>query len=139
MRFWDSSAIVPLLVEEDRSADALRLLREDQQILASTLTPVEVSSALWRRRHAGELPAAAHAEAERIFAEISRHWREIAHTPRIVELALNVLSRHPLRSMDAMQLGAAMFASGTGPRVPIVAFDRRFAEAARAEGFPVLA
>lgn len=39
MRFWDSSAIVPLLVEEERTLDARRLLSEDQSILASHLTP----------------------------------------------------------------------------------------------------
>jgi len=138
MRFWDSSAIIPLLIEEGRSADARRILREDQEILASALTPVEVSSALWRRRHAGELTAAAHQEAEQGFAQLSRRWREIAHSQRITDLAFGVLSRHPLRSMDALQLAAAMFASGTTAKIPIVAFDRRLAAAARAEGFPIL-
>jgi predicted nucleic acid-binding protein len=138
MKFWDSSAIVPLLVEEDRTADARRLLSEDQSILASQLTPVEVSSALWRKRHANELTSAAHEEAERMFAEISRRWREISHAPEMVAQALDLLSRHPLRSMDALQLAAAMFASGTTARIPIVTFDRRFAAAARAEGFAIL-
>lgn len=138
MRFWDSSAIVPLLVAEEPTADARRLLSEDQSILASHLTPVEVSSALWRRRHADELTSDGHEEAEQIFAEISRRWREIAHAPEIVTLALDLLSRHSLRSMDALQLAAALFASGTTARLTIVTFDRRFAAAARAEGFAIL-
>jgi predicted nucleic acid-binding protein len=55
MRFWDSSAIVPLLVHERSSPRMHALLSEDPAIAAAFITPIEVDSALWRKRHAGFL------------------------------------------------------------------------------------
>lgn len=135
MRFWDSSALVALLIEESRSADALRALTDDEFILTSALTPVEIASALWRRRHRGELTIAAHDEAERRFAQLSRKWREISCSPEVVRVARGIVSRHQIRSLDALQLAAAQFAGG-----PIfVTFDQSLASVARGEGLDVIA
>jgi hypothetical protein len=51
-----------------------RLLMRDSHILASHLTPVEITSALWRRRHHEGLDAYAHHQADAAFAEITRRW-----------------------------------------------------------------
>ena len=48
MRFWDSSAIVPLLVDEPAGALALDLLQEDPLVVAWWATPVECVSAIAR-------------------------------------------------------------------------------------------
>jgi predicted nucleic acid-binding protein len=138
MRFWDSSALIPLLLQEDRSSDAALLIRQDSTILTSALTPVEIASALWRRRHAGQLDAAVHDDVERAFAELTRRWRAVAVTQEIVRLALGVLSRHPLRSMDALQLAAALFVSGRTEGLEMVTFDTRLGRAARNEGLIVI-
>jgi predicted nucleic acid-binding protein len=46
---------------------------------------------------------------------------------------------HPLRAADALQLGAALFAADGDPQsLELVTLDRRLADAARREGFPVL-
>jgi predicted nucleic acid-binding protein len=74
---------------------------------------------------------------ERAFAELSRRWREVAVTQEIVRLALGVLSRHPLRSMDALQLAAALFVSGRTEGLEMVTFDTRLGRAARDEGLTV--
>src|SRR3972149_3377778 len=57
VRFWDSSALIPLVVAERGTALAERLLRDDPAVVVWTLTRVELLSALARRRRAG--PAAA--------------------------------------------------------------------------------
>ena len=49
MRFWDSSALVPLLVFEKESELCAEAYRIDREILIWTLTKVEVFSALCRR------------------------------------------------------------------------------------------
>ena len=57
MRFWDTSALSPLVVAERGTALAERLLRDDPAVVVWTLTRVELLSALARRRR--EEPAAA--------------------------------------------------------------------------------
>jgi len=48
VRFWDNSAVVPLLLQQERSSHAAAWLSGDEAMLVWTLTPVEVMSALRR-------------------------------------------------------------------------------------------
>ena len=138
MRFWDSSAIIPLLLVEERSADARALLRADDIIVAAAITPVEIVAALWRRRHRNLLDAEAHTRADDRFAAISAEWIEVEDLRAVVSAACDVLSRHELRAADATQLGAAITAARGLPALDFVTFDVKLAAAARAEGFYVL-
>jgi predicted nucleic acid-binding protein len=139
MRFWDSSALVPLLVHEPRSDVVRMLIDSDSHIVASLLTPLEIVGALWRRRRSGELTAAEHTDADTAFAEISRVWSDVEEIQSVREIALDVLSRHPLRSSDAFQLASAIVAAEHKPSsLPFVTLDYDLASAARTEGFPVL-
>ena len=49
MRYWDSSALVPLLVEEPGSATLRLLMREDDHIATWSWSRTEVISAIERR------------------------------------------------------------------------------------------
>ena len=142
MRFWDSSALVPLLIREPSSQSMRALLHDDGEVIASFITVVEVSSAVWRRLHNGELDAAEHAEAEKRFAALSNNWWETNEVRRIIEVALDLLRRHPLRAADALQLASAIDIVATGRKkpssLPFVTLDTDLASAARAVGFPVL-
>ena len=55
MRFWDASAVVPLLVREPSTDALLELLREDDQIMVWWGTRVECVGALVRRFRPGGL------------------------------------------------------------------------------------
>ena len=138
MRFWDSSALVPLVLIEARSADVARLLLEDGDIVSADIAPIEVTSALWRRKHRNELTVAEIHDAERLFARISRSWRPIGQSNNVVDHSLFLLSRHHLRTLDAIQLATALVLVGNDRSLPIVTLDQRLSAAARAEGFPVL-
>jgi predicted nucleic acid-binding protein len=138
LRFWDSSAIVPLLVAESGSEAMRRLHAEDPEVVAAAITPLEVASALWRRRHRGELTLDAHQHAEHGFAILSRAWREVLYLPELTETARDLLSRHPMRSLDALQLASAIAAAGNVRDLVFVTLDDRLAAVAQAEGFPVL-
>ena len=139
MRFWDSSAIVPLLVFEEQTPWAQKLLREDPVGIVWALSPVEVHSALVRRRTDGSLDAPGFLEARKranlFFAAMS----PIVVLEQVVMRALRVLDLHPLRAADALQLAAALIVSRERPQdLPFVTLDTRLAQAAEREGFPLL-
>src|SRR2546426_11396245 len=48
VRFWDSSAVVPLLIHQERSSRVASWVSGDNAMVVWTLTPVEVVSALRR-------------------------------------------------------------------------------------------
>jgi predicted nucleic acid-binding protein len=139
MRFWDSSALIPLLIREAESEQMRGLLAADTEIIVSVITSIEVQSALWRRRHHGELAADQHAIAESTFATLSASWSEIDDIFAARQLALDLIARHVLRAADALQLAAALIACAADPAtLSFVTLDRNLALAARAEGFTAL-
>ena len=52
--------------------------------------------------------------------------------------ALEMVTRHQLRTGDAIQLACAVMAREREPNLPFVTLDDELAAAARAEGFTVL-
>ena len=138
MRFWDTSALIPLMIEEAQSERMRLLLEEDRSIAIAAITPLEIASVLWRRRHAGLLRLDEHHAAEATFAELSARWNEITPTALILRKALDVVTRHPLRTLDAIQLAAAIVLSAEPACLTMVTLDKDLADAASAEGFEVL-
>jgi hypothetical protein len=139
LRFWDSSAVVPLVVRQTGSPLAERWLREDADAVTWTLTRVEVVSALQRLVRGGGLAERAAARAEAVAAELLRHTHVVADVERVKELACRALRIHPLRAADALQLGAALaWADGAPSGLVLHTFDGRLALAAEREGFRVI-
>jgi hypothetical protein len=137
MRFWDSSAVVPLLLEQPLSTRARALLEEDADVVAWWGTPVECASAVARLRREGHLGASEGATALRILERLRRSWYEVLPGDQVRAQALRILRLHPLRSADALQLGAALEWSGTPASGTLVTFDERLATSAELEGFRI--
>ncbi len=139
MRFWDSSAIVPLVCREAASATARGWLREDRVVLVWAFTPTEVISALTRRRRGGALDARPFAEAKRRLRLLEEAWSQVVQYEAVQARARRLLESHALRAADALQLSAALVAVEDRPqRTALVTFDARLATAAEKEGFTVL-
>ncbi len=139
MRFWDTSALVPLFVAERETARAERWLREDAEVIVWTLTRVELLSALARRRRR-EPGAARRLEAARreVLAACER-WSEVTAVDLVRRRAERLVESHPLRAADALQLGAALAAAEDHPEaLDFVTLDGQQALAAEREGFRVL-
>jgi predicted nucleic acid-binding protein len=139
MLFWDSSALFPLVVRELHTSRASAIFMSDRRILASFITPIELSSAIWRRRHHKSLTAEQGLRADHDFAALSYSWISVGDTDDVIATAISVVSRHALRTGDALQLAAAVVARDEVGEFDFVTFDRRLAVAARAEGFSVVA
>ena len=81
MRFWDSSALVPLLVDEQGSAGRLQELKADPVVLIWWGTPVECESALQRRLREGALDAEGARLARENLIRLAAAWRGAAREP----------------------------------------------------------
>lgn len=139
MRFWDSSAIVPLLFEEARREELLKALDRDPVILAWWGTAVECVSAISRREREGALTLASARIATDRLKALGTEWNELLPSDTVRTTAQRLLRVHPLRAADSLQLAAAIVgAEGDPARLPFVCLDERLAEAATREGFVVV-
>jgi hypothetical protein len=138
MRFWDTSAVVPLLVDQPASDRAAAWVREDGGIALWTLTPVEVTSALRRLVRESALEEQTAHVAEGRMDELLRACQVIIDLEPVKTLATRLLRLHPLRTFDALQLGAALHWAEAHPKGRLLhTLDGRLALAARREGFTV--
>ena len=138
MRYWDSSALVSLFVDEEETPRRQSLLREDRQVVTWWGSSVECASALQRLHRQGELDAAGLVQAGERFETLAKTWFEIEPSDRLRRRALRLLRVHPLRAADSLQLAAALVAVDENPRnLDFVSSDARLREAASLEGFAV--
>lgn len=139
MKFWDASAIVPLLVAEQSTRRLQALAAQDPAMLVWWGSPVECVSALARLERDGALDAPAMTLALQRLRQLSTGWHEVDPSDEIREVAARFLRVHPLRAADALQLAAAFAAAERRPTSSqFVTLDERLADAARKEGFAVL-
>jgi hypothetical protein len=139
MKFWDSSAIIPLCVDEVPTTRIKRLADEDSALVVWWTTPIECYAALARRRREGMLTATDEGQAQRVLSLLCDRWTEIEPSREIREVAMRVLRLHSLRAADSLQLAAALiWAHGHASGLVFVSLDQRLREAASLEGFSVL-
>jgi predicted nucleic acid-binding protein len=139
VRFWDSSAIVPLVTREPQSGRCREWLKADATILVWALASTEVISALARKRRESALDRGAFGKAKRRLAALEAAWNEVVAIDAVRARARRLLELHPLRAADALHLAAALVVSEEDPgRIDFVTFDDRLAEAAEKEGFSIL-
>jgi len=135
MIFWDSSALVALLVSELESSGRLEQLQADPQLAVWWATPVEVESALQRRVREGSMDVAAAKLARDRLGDLASAWHEVNPTPVVRKLALRLLRTHPLRAADSLQLAAALSLEAAGvQKLAFACADQRLNIAAETEG-----
>lgn len=140
MRYWDSSALLPLLVKEPSSDAAAETLTEDPAIATWWGTPVECVSAIARLERDALLRHGDAAAALVRLRAASVAWTEVPATTAVREQAVRLVRSHPLRAADALQLAAAIVASDFQPAtLAFVTLDSRQGIAAEREGFSVIA
>lgn len=137
--FWDSSALIPSLVPESRSATIASLLRSDPEVVLWWASPVECQSALYRRHRKEPMPFAVLTEALRRLSGLVEGADSVTPTNKLRDRTGRLLAAHPLRAADALQLAAALVWCDEAPQGDrFVCLDERLREAARREGFSVL-
>ena len=138
MRFWDSSALVPLVTRQPASRLADRWLSEDGEVVVWTLSSVELASAIHRLRREGTVDEDALETAERRIDDLLAASHVVLDLEAVKAQARRLARVHPLRAGDALQLGAASeWAAGRPVGRAFCTLDQRLAAAAWREGFRV--
>jgi predicted nucleic acid-binding protein len=139
MRFWDASAIVPLLMAEVTTKSLQELAAADTAMLVWWAAEVECTSAIARLEREGELDQPAALEAFDRLKHLAEGWHEVDASDGVREAAVRFLRVHPLRAADALQLAAAFIAAERRPpSLEVITLDERLAAAARKEGFVLI-
>lgn len=138
MKFWDTSALVPLVTREVRTPDVQRLLSQDGNVAVSFITPVELTSTMWRRGRRWIDQVAFRRSLFKI-AELEANWTTVDEHELVLKLARQLVTQYVLRTGDAIQLATAMiFVDGHPEDLPFVSLDNDLRRAATSERFVVL-
>jgi predicted nucleic acid-binding protein len=134
--FWDSSALIPLILPEIRSAALTRAFNEDRHPVIWWVAPVECHSALARVVREKRVSRDDARRAVERLRTVRSRAHEIAPSDDIRARAIHLLGVHGLRAADALQLAAALaWCEGQPGGETLACTDRRLQEAARHEGF----
>jgi predicted nucleic acid-binding protein len=143
--FFDTSALVKRHVTEVGShwVKSIVHAKAGHRLYIARVTAVEITSAITRRQHGGDLSAA---QAAAILGHFRRHLAQrytvIELTPAIFAEAMLLAKKHRLRAYDAAQLAVSLDLNqrrqdaGFGP-VTLVSSDQALNAAAIAEGMSV--
>jgi hypothetical protein len=139
LRFWDTSALVPLLIQEPFTTVLKVLLEEDPEIVVWWGTSVEIRSAISRSLLEGRIQPEDRGRILASLGELEESVFEIRTLDTVRTLAIRLLEKYPnLRAADALQLAAAkLWSLGTPERQSFVCLDRRLRQAAEGEQFSV--
>ncbi len=138
VRFWDSSALLALVLKQTVTEELSAMLFEDNRLVVWWGTRVEGVSAICRLLRAGEADQSAASQLFDEFDAITALAREIEPTEEVRAIALRMLRVHELRAADALQLAAASVWAGSNPTgFGFVSLDRKLRQAAAREGFEI--
>lgn len=139
MRFWDSSCLVPLVVDEPKGRASRDLFRADAEVVAWTIARHEVWAAICRKRREKLLGDDAFEAARRRLQRHADRWYAVPDAPDVRVNVDRLLEVHDLRAGDAFQLAAALFwCEGRARGRQFIAADDRLLGAAAAEGFTTI-
>jgi predicted nucleic acid-binding protein len=137
--FMDSSAISKGYVAEVGSTWIMSLIEPTagHVIVLSQLAIVEVGSVVARKQRLGLISAVDAAQARTNFLlDVKEEYITVALDDPVLQRAGDLINKHPLRSLDALQLACAMEATLvlSEPHI-FVCSDNNLLTAAVAEGF----
>ena len=141
--FFDTSALVKRYLHEKGSVRVRRLLQTGGPLFYQTfLTPLEITSACYRQHRDGRLSIEELSFLLRSYAVHSHSdYLQVPYSDALIGLAGALVSRYPLRALDAIQLASALeLRSALPPDSPPFIFfsaDDRLVRTARQEHLQV--
>ena len=138
LAYFDTSVLVKNYVEEAGSARARALLRS-HGFLSSFIAPVELMSALMRRKSRGDFELE---DLPRILARVEKDrpsWKLIEVGVSILSQGEELIQNTRMRTLDAIHIASLVtFQTSSGIQIPFVTGDARQRDAATHLGLDVL-
>ena len=135
--YFDTSAAVKRYVLEPGSLPVRGLLRR-HDFLSSAVTPLEILSALGRRKQSGELSARNFAAAVRRVGSDRARWELIELGVLVLNRAEEIVQQRRMRALDAIHIASALvFQTSAGLLIPFVTGDSKQRDAAERMGLKV--
>ena len=135
--YAESSAVLSWLQGEGRGREILGILRRAEKVVSSDLTLLECDRGLRRRVAEGTLTEAEADKARALLAAAEPKWDIVPLTPRVIGFGRRTFPVEPVRPLDALHLGTALFVRTTVPDLRMVTLDARVSSNARLLGLPV--
>ncbi len=111
IHYFDSSAMVKIYLDEIGSdwVETVCLQNSEGEIGISQIAGAEVAAAINRRYRAGDIDATTLESALNAFeVDFSHFFVRIPVSLPIIQRAMKLIRRHPLRGYDAVQLATAL-------------------------------
>jgi predicted nucleic acid-binding protein len=138
MIFFDSSALLPLFIEEERSSELEAIVRKDPSIVLWWGSTIECFSAFARLRRERIINPDQEQEIRGRLLDVKKYWTEIQPGDGVKALAHQLLLIHALSAGDCLQLAAALLWADKLPSGHrFVCLDAKLLRAARKEGFVI--
>lgn len=130
--YVDTSALVPLLIEETTSDDCGKLWDVADRVIATRLAYVEAAAALAMGERMGRISGPEHAAGRDSLVALWPIVAVVELDAPLMDSAAMMADTHDLRGYDAVHCAAATAVAG--PDVVAAAGDARLLEAWRQEG-----
>ena len=135
MAYFDTSALLKLLVDEEGSALAVQSWDEATLVITSRLAYPEARAALAAATRAGRISSAALRVAKQGLNGLFRQVRLIEVSSSVASDAGELAESHSLRGYDAVHLASAL--AVFGGEMLLVTWDVDLGSAAQREGLAV--
>jgi uncharacterized protein len=130
--YFDTSALIALLIEEPISERSAALWDEFDRLVAVSLVYVEARAALAQAERMARLSRSDLRQAVAALADLYAQLDRIAVTEELASHAGDLAEDHGLRAYDAVHLAAALLVADAG--LVVVTGDRTLRRAATAAG-----
>src|SRR5207247_10366206 len=133
--FWDTSALVPLLVRQSNTSQAVAVYKL-LECVVWWATPVEIASAVARLLRTGKISTDDFAKSRNLANALFSSWAVIFPTDAIRATSMQLVERYDLRAADSLQLAAALHWCGDAPQGRIfLSGDQKLHDSALLSGF----
>jgi predicted nucleic acid-binding protein len=136
--YFDTSTLVKRYVTERGSLLARQLLQK-HRFLSSAIAPVELLSAVSRRRDQKELSASDYTAILSRIRQDRSFWELVEITPALLAKAEEMILNSKTRTLDAIHVASAVtFQDLSGMAIPFATSDKQQFAAARKCGLEVV-
>ena len=136
--YAESSAVLAWLLGDEGGIDARESLSAAGLVLTSDLTLIECDRVLHRAAALGTLSEAEALARRTLLSTAAEHWAVFAIDGEMAQRARRPFPREPLRTLDAINVAAALVIRGVVPGLQYLTLDERIRGNAVELGFEVV-